>query len=93
MNLWFLKNAKLVEALTTKRAEFPILNMYMQGAQVEGDIILQIGENAGYAIDDYFFNERREADKLSEFLGEGWDIHRVCRDINIEAWYNFLTKD
>lgn len=79
---WFLKNERLVDALTEYEKEFPILDMY-SGADfspltIYGDILMVVGENAGYFIDDYFFNEAGgEAKKLEKFLGEGWVIKRV----------------
>lgn len=87
---WFFKNERLVDALSEFEKEFPILNAYFNAISnsikvtdklfstvvIRGDIIAISGENAGYILDDYFFNER-ESEKLSEFLGKGWRIPRV----------------
>lgn len=88
---WFLKNSRLVQALVSR--EFPILRMYMGGCKIKDGIILQIGENAGYALDDYFFNEAGdEAKKLIEFLGERWNIARVKANMVPEDWSVVFKK-
>lgn len=85
---WFFKNEKLVKALTKLEEKFPILQAYFHTVSegiaeasyanilIHGDIVVITGENAGYVLDDYFFNER-ESEKFSEFLGEGWYIGRT----------------
>lgn len=87
MKFWFLKNEKLVDALTEFEREFPILNMYMEGpVTIFADIAILQGERAVYILEDYFFNEAGgEADKLNKFLGEGWKIGTICA--------NFVPKD
>lgn len=88
---WFLRNAKLVQALMSR--EFPILRMYMGGCQIKNGVILQVGETAGYALDDYFFNEAGgEAKKLHEFLGKGWSIKRVKANVVPNDWSVVFEK-